>query len=112
MLNGLARRDRHEKLPVVAAGMGDVYLRNFFPDGTFQDGFAQPNPLGFFEDGAVIGSLPDGVVDVQIAGTPRIVIRSGHPGLDMPIPDRARPVAFAISASAFSRGSSPYLVAD
>lgn len=40
------------------------------------DGIATPDPDSFYEDQAILG-VPKGTVNVEIAGTVRVVIRTG-----------------------------------
>jgi hypothetical protein len=111
VLKRLSDRDRHEKLPVVALGLRDAYMRNVFADGTWQDGVASPNPNGFFENGAVVEGIPDGVVDVKVTGTPVVVIRTGQKGRDIPIPEQLSPYIGALRDTLFPR-LAPYVHAD
>lgn len=73
LLNRIAIKDRHTKLPVVAIALAEV-------TGTCRrsDGVVYTLPtwsrLEGLSDGAKIG-VPDGAVDVQIQGTPVVVVR-------------------------------------
>lgn len=78
-INGLSNRDRHEKLPIAAAGLDNLYLRWTEPDGTTQHAKGVLNEdSGFFQNDAVLTEVPQHAVDVQVNGTPLIVVRVGE----------------------------------
>lgn len=76
VLNGLVNNDRHSKLPVFASGLSEVQVWNLQQDGSTIRGLGIIEPDAFMADGANI-QAPDGTVDMEIKGTPRIVIRTG-----------------------------------
>jgi hypothetical protein len=76
-LKRLSNRDRREKLPVLVAGLNEMVLRWKLADGTTQAGFGVlESPSDFFKRNAPI-HVPDDAVDVEIKGTPVVVIRAG-----------------------------------
>lgn len=76
VLNRLSNTDRHSKLPIVAGGLKTMALWWDLEDGTHQIGLASANPDSFVEDDAEIKDAPEGAVDVEIVGTPVVVIRT------------------------------------
>lgn len=77
LINRLSNRDRHEKLPVIAAGLEDLRVRYREPTGRVREGFADPELGTVFEDKATI-SCPDDAMNVEIAGKPVVAIRASH----------------------------------
>lgn len=79
VINSLSNRDRHEKLPILAAGLRNVHLRWTRPDGTTQEAIGTlDEPDGFFQNEASLSEVPENAVDVQVQGTPVIVVRVGQ----------------------------------
>ncbi len=74
IINSLSNRDRHEKLPVIAAGLSTMMVRWTMADGRPQGGLSASKG-GFFKDQAQIRDIPDVAMDVQITGVPLIAIR-------------------------------------
>lgn len=77
-VNRWSNRDRHEKLPVIAPGLRGMMLRFRQADGTLQHGIAVPAEAdGIFKDQTTIRGIPDGAMDVEVAGVPVIAIGVG-----------------------------------
>ncbi len=75
VLNGLSNRDRHEKLPVAVSGLSDFTMTIRRADGKLYKALPELT-VDFAKDGAGI-QIPEDTVDVQIKGTPLVVIRVG-----------------------------------
>lgn len=86
LVNQLSNRDRHTKLPVVAAGLRHFVLGWTMPDGTVEYGGKSPEPGKFVENNANLGEIPYRATDVEIEGTPVMVIRGSEKGRDVEIP--------------------------
>ena len=84
-INKLSNRDRHEKLPVVATGLGDIHLSWTMPDGSSAIEAAPGTPGVFLNDKAKL-PVPEDAVNVKIEGTPRIAIRIRDDGLHIELP--------------------------
>jgi hypothetical protein len=85
VINRLSNRDRHEKLPVVAAALRSVAVTVTMPDGDRKLGAATPR-LDFFENKAEITGVPYPALDVEIDGAPVIVIRTSQKDANIEIP--------------------------
>jgi hypothetical protein len=87
VVNRLSNRDRHQKLPVIAAGMRGVAVRFTRPDGKQVMGMGVPEPNSVFTDQAEL-DIPQDAVDVEIAGIPLIAIRVGQQNRHIEIPEK------------------------
>jgi hypothetical protein len=76
-LNRLSNTDRHSKLPVISTTLSKPIGSCRTPDGQAYIGRALGGDEGL-EDGAEL-VLPHGAVDVQLSGTPEVVIHVGAP---------------------------------
>jgi hypothetical protein len=77
-INRLSNRDRHQKLPVTVAGLSGMMVRWKLADGRSQTGLGVPDSdAGFFPNGAQITKIPADVIDIEIAGTPVIMVGAG-----------------------------------
>lgn len=92
LLYRLSNRDKHEKLPVVAAGLSEPVVTVTMPDGSKRRMIGDPS-YPAFENEADIRNLPDVAVDVEIEGTPAIAIRMGEPVGHLPLPLFLRDIA-------------------
>jgi hypothetical protein len=72
-VNRLSNRDRHEKLPVVSAGLRKMRTRIERRNGVVVD-VEGPPPPGAFQDQTVLG-VPQDTVNVEIAGVPVIAVK-------------------------------------
>jgi hypothetical protein len=79
VLNRLRNADAHGKLPVVASMLTEPTIALTTVEGLVEGWrpVPEPGPIGGYEDDAPIRGLPRGAVNVQIRGTPRVVIRLG-----------------------------------
>jgi len=87
LVNRLSNRDRHEKLPVVAAGMRYMIVRYTLPDGTARVGKGIPDADSIFQDQAKL-DIPDHTMNVEIKGIPVVAISVGNEQRYIEIPDR------------------------
>lgn len=86
VINRLSNRDRHERLPVVAAGLRTVVLGWTTPQGGAQYGGGKAQHSGFFENEAEITGVPYRAMNVEIEGTPVVVIRTRKKDANIQIP--------------------------
>ena len=95
VINRLRNKDAHTKLPVVGVGLRNPTGTLRLPDGTIQ-GFKARNfgDMIGLHDGAPLEDLPDGAMDVQLTGTPVVVVNIGLPDGGVLVPDSFRDVAF------------------
>lgn len=77
-INRLSNTDRHSKLPVLAGGLQDAVATWQMPDGTSHSAAAGLGARRFLKQDAEI-RVPQNAMNVQIAGTPIVVIRVTHP---------------------------------
>lgn len=86
LLYRLSNRDKHEKLPVVAAGLREPFVTFSLPDGSEHRKIgSREHPA--FENHADIRNLPDAAMDVQIEGTAVVAIRVAEPEGHLPLPE-------------------------
>lgn len=86
LLYRLSNRDKHEKLPVIAAGLREPFVTFALPDGSERRMIgSRAHPA--FENNADIRNLPDGAMDVKIEGTPVVAIRVTEPEGHLPLPE-------------------------
>jgi hypothetical protein len=78
IINRLSNRDRHEKLPIAAAGLSDFTMSLKTPDGKTYKGIAEPDLASDFAHDKARLKIPEDAVDVEIEGTPLVVIRVGQ----------------------------------
>ena len=83
-LNGLSNRDRHSQLPLMSVGLASSTARWKLPDGSIRSG-ADQRHWGMVRDDAEL-DLPDGAMDVEISGTPKIAIRAFGAEGDVEVP--------------------------
>jgi hypothetical protein len=86
LINRLSNRDRHEKLPVIAAGMTDMFVRFKLADGTPKLAKAVADPYSVLKDKAEIKDIPEDAVDVEIQGVPLVAIHLAHKDRFVPLP--------------------------
>jgi hypothetical protein len=77
VINSLSNRDRHEKLPVLVAGLREFTISMKSPAGKHYKGIAEPDLASDFAHNDAQLRIPDDAVDVKIEGTPLIVVRVG-----------------------------------
>ncbi len=94
VLNRWSNRDRHEKLPVIAAGLSVVLARITKADGTQQLGLAKTpgwqlsqDAQPFFKDNARLAQIPEDAMKVEIKGAPSIAIGVGGTERYLGIPE-------------------------
>jgi hypothetical protein len=78
ILNSLSNRDRHEKLPIVASGLGEPTLSVKGADGKDYVGIAKPGVPSDFAHNEARLDVPEDSVDVQIEGTPLVAVPVGQ----------------------------------
>ncbi len=78
IINRLSNRDRHEKLPIAAAGLADFTMSLKTPDGKTYKGIAEPDRASDFAHNEARLRIPEDAVNVEIEGTPLVVIRVGQ----------------------------------
>lgn len=100
LLNSLSNRDRHEKLPVVAAGLNKLRIEFREPDGKSRVGWANPSRDHILEDGARIHDIPDGAVDLRVRGIPVVGIALQQ-GRYVELPSRLWDLANGIETEVF-----------
>jgi hypothetical protein len=86
-LNWLSNTDRHSKLPVMAAGLQDVYAGYERPGGTRGVGKGQVRPGSFVEDDAEVRNIPTDAMKVQVLGTPVVVVRTAIADRNLELPE-------------------------
>ncbi len=86
IINRISNKDRHRNLPVVASGLRDVLISGETPEfGAWQQRVVETfSGEHIAEDKAVIGSVPEDAVNVEIEGTPAVSIRVGEGGIEIP----------------------------
>ncbi len=81
----LSNRDKHEKLPVVAAGLREPFVTYALPDGSVHRKMgSRAHPA--FQNHADITNLPDVAMDVQIEGSAAVALRVAGPEEHLPLP--------------------------
>ncbi len=76
-INRLSNRDRHEKLPVIGAGLTHIHVTVTMPDGEILDGIGVRSDEAALQGDAEIHNIPDDAVKVEIKGIPLVAI-DGH----------------------------------
>jgi hypothetical protein len=111
VINRLSNRDRHEKLPVIAAGLTRLEVTYRQPDGTVCEGIGEPGPP--LKNHAELEDIPHDAVDVQIQGVPVVGIQIGDPkeGRYVEIPRGLHMAADFIARRVFT-GLTPFVRAD
>jgi hypothetical protein len=85
VIKRLSNTDKHSKLPVTAPGLVDVSGDYRMPDGLFYNFTAPQTDTGanfVMKDGAEIPNIPQPAMDVNLDGTPAIVVRITEPSRD------------------------------
>ena len=86
LLYRLSNRDKHEKLPVIAAGLKEPFITFSLPDGSEHRKMgSRTHPA--FENNADIRNLPDVAMDVKIEGAAVVAIRVAEPEGHLPLPE-------------------------
>lgn len=113
LLSRLSNRDRHEKLPVVMGGMGDLRVEFIDSNGVRQTGSADPDPRHVLIDETEITDIPDDAVDVKVKGTPLVGISVGAKQTQryVEIPSRLAVMAEVIETEVFP-ALMPYVRAE
>lgn len=90
IINRLSNRDRHEKLPVIAAGLKwPITVRYRDASGSLHEIVTDdPNPEAFLKDDAEINNIPEGAVDMEIAGAPLVAIDLGDQSRYLAVPEK------------------------
>ncbi|MGH9033555.1 MAG: hypothetical protein ACRDZV_15635, partial [Acidimicrobiia bacterium] len=88
LLNRLSNTDRHSKLPVLATGLDSPSGTCRTPDGRLH-GVESLGPNEGVQDGTNL-VVPKGAMDVQLTGTPVVVIRVGTPDGGYKVPEILR----------------------
>ena len=109
LVNRLSNRDRHEKLPVVAAGLSAMEAEITKSDGTVLHGVASTGSSSILENDAQIHDIPNDAVDVKIQGVPVVGIRLGQTHGYVRIPDQLRLAATHIEDRIFPN-LAPFIV--
>jgi hypothetical protein len=95
VINRLRNADAHTKLPVVASRLVSPHGTLREPDGTLRQWIARDmRDTHGLDDGAQLHDVPDGAMDVQIAGIPVLVIDIGLGTDKVVIPDSFRDIAY------------------
>jgi hypothetical protein len=102
MVNRFSNRDRHEKLPVVGAGIKDLHVQVTMPDGRTVTVEAV-HAYDALQDDAKLNGIPEDAVDVQIAGTPLVALQGRHESRYIEIPFRLIYAANFIEHNVFRR---------
>ena len=84
-LNRLSNRDRHSQIPLMPVGLSGSVALWQLPDGQKQGGREKFGDWGMIEDDAEVG-VPDGAMNVEINGTPKIAIRITAPNGNVEVP--------------------------
>ncbi|MGA2522057.1 MAG: hypothetical protein ABSG81_14725 [Acidimicrobiales bacterium] len=84
-INQLSNTDRHTKLPLIATALKNVRITWSGPDGTPRQGHdpRTDDPVVGVNNGAAIDGIPDDATNVQILGTPAIVVRVTKPAAEL-----------------------------
>jgi hypothetical protein len=77
LLNAFSNRDRHERLPVIAAGIRDIRVMFNRPDGSSHRARGVIDSAGMLENNASISAIPKDALNVLIRGEPRVAINVG-----------------------------------
>jgi hypothetical protein len=111
VLNRWSNRDRHEKLPVVAAGLSALMVKITRSDGRVQPGFGRhKGERPFFKDQTRLAQVPDDAVQVKIAGVPAIAMGVGGAERYLEIPEHLHLTAKLIEHTIIP-GLIPYIQA-
>jgi hypothetical protein len=100
-VNSLSNRDRHEKLPVVAAGLSQLHVQVTRTDGSSTTVAADHRPYGALQNDAELHGIPEDAVDVQIAGTALVAIQGREKSRYIEIPQGLITAAAFIEAKVF-----------
>lgn len=86
IINQVSNKDRHRKLPVVAAGLRNVVITGEGPDGGCWEKSVEETflPDRVAENHAILGEIPDDAMNVKIKGTPSVAIRIAEGGIEVP----------------------------
>jgi len=85
LLYRLSNRDKHQKLPVVAAGLREPFVTYALPDGSeHRKVGSRAHPA--FQNHADIRNLPDVAMNVKIEGTTAVALRVAGPEEHLPLP--------------------------
>ena len=84
-LNRLSNKDRHTHLPIMSVGLASSTCSWNLPDGSSGTGY-DPRYWGMVQDNAEL-DLPEGAMDVEIRGTPKIAIRASGKKGDVEVPE-------------------------
>jgi hypothetical protein len=98
LINRLSNRDRHEKLPIVAAGLSELELTITMPDGTMHEAIGYLGGEDALQDHAQLHGIAPGTVHVQIAGVALVAIQGRLKNRYIPIPRRLVHAAIYIDA--------------
>jgi hypothetical protein len=100
LINRLSNRDRHTKLPVVAAGLNSIQATFTEADGTVRTMMGDVLPDYVLNNEAEFLDIPDDAVDVKIRGVPVVGIKMGTERR-VEIPDRLGMLIDYIEGSVF-----------
>jgi|HubBroStandDraft_1064217.scaffolds.fasta_scaffold20545_2 hypothetical protein len=109
LLNRLSNKDRHQRLPVIVHGLGDVRSK-FVLEGSGQIVPTKIIEPATFKNNASI-PVPDGVVYVKLRGTPIVFIRVGEEWSNFRIPGVFLAILGWLRTEAFPR-LGPYSKGD
>jgi hypothetical protein len=87
ILNSIAVKDRHVKLPFLAPSLRDYRVTCTRADGITKVGLTGLHPDKPLDDGAIINGLPKGAMNVEIKGTPVVSIDISNPHGNLPVPE-------------------------
>jgi hypothetical protein len=75
VIHSLSNRDRHEKLPIIATGLDRPKLFGTRANGREYEGFPEPGQASDFAHDQARLKVPEDSVDVQIKGSPLVVVQ-------------------------------------
>lgn len=90
VLNRLSNQDRHRKLTVAWAGLREPETRTTMNDGSIVGWGPSPAPAHLSPGNGTEIVAPPGAVNVEIRGTPAVLISLGDPDLNVLLPERFR----------------------
>ncbi len=96
LLNRVANKDRHTKLPVMSHKLVNLHAVALTPEGPVKGLFGTTQDGGVMDaydtlsDGAELHGLPDGAVNVQIEATPVVLLSIGKLDGGYLIPEQLR----------------------
>jgi hypothetical protein len=84
-INQLSNTDRHTKLPLVVTALKNAHVTWRGPDGLPRGGHdpQTDDPAVGVNDGAEINGIPDDAMNVEIVGTPVVVVRVTKPAAEL-----------------------------